>query len=99
MAANDEQHLPIAVHADPAELEAGERHTQVGAEPVRELVRLRTPSDTDRLALLRADHQHGVALEVQRRLSSSRFAEPRRNLATSTSPGFQAMSTVLLASR
>jgi hypothetical protein len=63
---DDEQHLPIALHADPAELEAGERRTQVRTEPVRELVGLRTASDTARLALLRADHQHGVALEVPR---------------------------------
>jgi len=63
-----EQHLSVGVHTDPSELERGKLWSQVRAEPVFKLVGLETASYAVRVTLLRADNQHGIAVEVPRSL-------------------------------
>jgi hypothetical protein len=58
------QHLAIVVDADSPELERGELRSEVGAEPVLQLVGLDATRDARHAALLRADDERRVAAEV-----------------------------------
>ncbi len=76
----DEEHLPVGVDTDSSELEGGKLRPQVRADPVFELVGLDTASHAARAALLRADYQHGVAVEVAHSLFWAPIRRPEKEL-------------------
>lgn len=75
-----EHHLAVRSCREPPQLELREPRPEVGAQLVLELVELRSPWDPRRLALLSAQHEHSVTLEVPG--GASRFAvrDPQQEL-------------------